>query len=89
MTFNKFSVALTIINMMWLPIVCVMLRSFPPTSFMICWTAFWTAEAFFNMKIHENKKKRDSHNSVIAELEKHITKDNVADVIERVIRKVE
>ena len=59
-TFSRFMTFIVLVEMTALLPLCIITMHYPPSIFMICWTAFWCLVEVMNIRLKRLKGKRES-----------------------------
>lgn len=84
-TFNKLSVILMYIMVIGLPVICILLKEYPPDAFLYCWFGFWVVQAIITAKLRISKRKREEQTDILDIIETYINEDNISEVSERLL----
>mgnify|MGYP003427313138 CR=1 FL=1 len=83
LTFNKLSVILMYIMVIVMPVICVLIKDYPPDSLIYCWFGFWAIQAAITAKIRNEKRRTEKDKSIFDGLINYINEDNVDKVVEK------
>jgi len=67
-TFSRFMTFIVLVEMTALLPLCIITMHYPPSIFMICWTAFWCLVEIMNIRLKRVRHKRESSDSIVDKL---------------------
>jgi hypothetical protein len=81
-TFNKFSVLLMYVMVIAVPVICVLVKDYPPDALIYCWFGFWAIQAVVTARLRNAKRKHEGDADFWTEAVKYINEDNVESIVE-------